>query len=396
MNHAIVGQKINYIHMKINYALIITLAMLCISCKEQEKNMAMPTPEIAVVELIPQSISIFEEYVGQIYGNKDIPIRARVEGYLEGIHFEEGRRVKKGDLLYVIDASPFVQNVAAEKSHVSKAQTNLIQAESNLARIEPLAKIDAISQRDLDNARAQRDAAKSELNAALANLGNSEINLSYAKILAPINGVIGKTMAKVGEFVGRDPNPVILNTVSNIDSIRVEFFLSEIEYLKIARTYREESPEKKKNRKQTAIQLILADGSLYEQDGVINFIDRSVNASTGAILIQGTFPNPSNIIRPGQFARVKIKAQEIEDALMVPQKSVTELQGKFSVFIVGPENKIENKTIELNGKKGRYYIVSQGLNANDKVVIEGLQKIRTGLVVKPKVVEFEGANTLND
>lgn len=382
--------------MKINYAVIVALGLLFISCKEQESKIEIPTPEVAVVELKPQFISIFEEYVGQIYGKKDIPIRARVEGYLEEIHFEEGRRVQTGDLLYVIDSSPFVQNVAAEQSHVSKARTNLVQAESNLARIEPLAKIDAVSQRDLDNAKAERDAAKSELNAALANLGNSEINLSYAKIRSPIDGIIGKTLAKVGEFVGRDPNPVILNTVSNIDSIRVEFFLSEIEYLKIARSYKEVGLEKKKTKRSVNIQLILADGSLYEHEGEINFIDRNVNASTGSILIQGSFPNPSSIIRPGQFARVKLKAEEIKDALVVPQKSVTELQGKFSIFIVDSDNKIVSKPIELKGKKGRYYIVSKGLNANDKVVIEGLQKIRTGLQVIPKVVEFEGANTLNN
>lgn len=383
--------------MKNKYLCIPLLTILFFSCNKQNAKTEMPIPELAVVEITPRDVTVFDEFVGQIYGKKDIPIRARVEGYLEGIHFEEGRRVKKGDLLYVIDSAPFQQNVAAEQGKVSEARTNLIQAESDLARVIPLAEINALSQRDLENAKARRDAAKSSLDAANANLNNSNINLSYAKILAPIDGVIGKTMAKVGEFVGRDPNPVILNTISDIDSIRVEFFLSEIEYLTIARDYQKRGIRTRDdNKNKVQIELILADGQLYKHKGVLDFIDRSVNSSTGAILIQGTFPNPNSLIRPGQFARVKIKSKIMDEALLVPQKCVTELQGQYSVMIVDSENKIKRATITIAGKKGRYYIVGEGLNAKDKVVLEGLQKVSTGMTIVPKVTEFDGANSLND
>lgn len=376
------------------FFLLITVFLF--SCKKQEVQKEIPPQELAVVAIVPSSVTVFEEFVGQIYGKKDIPIRARVEGYLEGIHFEEGRRVKKGDLLYVINSAPFQQNVAAEQGKVSQARTNLIQAESDLARVIPLAEINALSQRDLENAKAKRDAAKSSLDAAIANLNNSNINLSYAKILAPIDGVIGKTMAKVGEFVGRDPNPVILNTVSDIDSIRVEFFLSEIEYLAIARDYQKRGVDTQNEEEKVQIELILADGELYPHKGIINFIDRSVNSSTGAILIQGTFPNTNNLIRPGQFARVKIKSRVMNDAILVPQKCVSEIQGKYSVMTVDSENKIKRKTILIGGKKGRYYIVNEGIVANEKVLLEGLQKVRTGMTIIPKLTKFEGANSLND
>jgi membrane fusion protein (multidrug efflux system) len=383
--------------MKSIFLFLLLVSITFFSCKKENVKTEIPPQEIVVVEIIPKSVAVFEEFVGQIYGEKDIPIRARVEGYLEGIHFEEGKRVKKGDLLYVIDSATFKEDVAAEQSRVSEARTNLIQAESDLARVIPLAEIDALSQRDLENAKAKSDGAKSSLNAAIANLNNSKINLSYARIRAPIDGIIGKTMAKVGEFVGRDPNPVILNTVSDIDSIRVEFFLSEIEYLAIARDYQKRGIDSEnKNEEKVQIELILADGQLFKHKGIINFIDRSVNSSTGAILIQGTFPNPNSLIRPGQFARVKIKSRVVEDAILVPQKCVTELQGTFSVLTVDSENKVKQKAIIIGGKKGRYYIVDKGLNANDKLVLEGLQKVRSGMTIVPKITEFEGANSLNN
>ena len=370
--------------------LILLMVTLVISCKKEEAKKAMPPQEIAVVKITPKNISLYEDFVGQVYGKTDIPIRARIEGYLEEIHFKEGRRVKKGDLLYVIDSSPFQESVIAEQSKVAQAETYLIQAQSDLERIEPLVALNAVSKRDLDNAKATRDAAKSGLKSAKANLKNSQINLGYANVFAPTDGVIGKTLARVGEFVGREPNPVILNTVSDIDSVHVEFFLSEIEYLRIARAYNNRSSERKSSKKEDVeISLILADGTSYEHSGVINFIDRSVNSSTGAILIQSTFPNPKNLIRPGQFARVKIRAQQLENAILVPQRCVTELQGSFSVLTVDKENKVVQNKIELGQKKGRYYVVKSGLELNDLVILEGLQKVRSGLVIKPKIVEFE-------
>ncbi len=191
----------------------------------------MLLPEIQVINVIKKDVPLTREFLGQVYGFQDIPIRARVEGYLLGVHFEEGYPVKKGQLLYTIDSQPFETQVASMDSKVAEARTYLVNAENELARYKPLAEINAVSKSDLDAAQASRDAAVSSLDAAQANLRMSQIQLGYTRISSPINGLIGKTEARTGEFVGREPNPVILNVVSDISKIRVEFFLTEAEYL---------------------------------------------------------------------------------------------------------------------------------------------------------------------
>ncbi|MCK4562191.1 MAG: efflux RND transporter periplasmic adaptor subunit, partial [Flavobacteriaceae bacterium] len=327
--------------MKNVYLVLFAFGILFTSCKKEEAKKQLPPQKINVFEVKAQTVPIYEEFVGQIYGEKDIPIRARVDGYIEEIHFKEGSRVKKGDLLYVIDPAPFVEAVVAKQSMVAQAETVLVQTESDLKRIKPLAEMDAVSQRELDMAQAQRDASVSALNAAKADLNIAQINLSYTKIVSPINGVIGRTLAREGEYVGKDPNPVILNTVSNINTIRVQFFLSENEYLRAARSYANRSKNKtERNKDVVEVQLILSDGSLYGQIGKIDFIDRNIDSSTGTILLQASFPNPMRLIRPGQFARVKIKVVDVTDALIVPQKCLSELQGQYSVLVVNAENKV--------------------------------------------------------
>ncbi len=377
--------------MKNRYILIFIFGIVFISCqKEKEKDQLAPQ-QFEVFEVKPEVVSIYEEFVGQVYGEKDIPIRARVEGFLEEIYFEEGSRVKKNQLLYAIDSDPFMEAVAAQKSMVSQAETMLAQTESDLNRIKPLAELDAVSERELDMAQAQRDAAESSLDAANANLNIAKINLGYTKMYAPINGIIGKTLAREGEFVGKDPNPVILNTVSEIKTVRVQFFISENDYIKLARNYIKKYQEEiQRNDLDIKLELILADGSLYEHLGEVDFIDRNVDSSTGAILVQGTFPNPDKLIRPGQFARVKARVKEEKDALLLPQKCVIELQGQYSVFIVNAENIIESKQIMIGDRLGEYYVVKEGLSNGDKVILEGLQKVRTGMEIIPELTEFQG------
>jgi membrane fusion protein (multidrug efflux system) len=352
----------------------------------------LPPQTFHVFEVKTQSIPIYEEFVGQIYGEKDIPIRARVEGFLTGIHFLEGERVQKGQLLYSIDPEPFQEKVAAEKSKVSEAKTILVQAENDLRRIEPLAEMSAVSQQELDMARAKRDAAESSLEAAEANLNIARINLGYTKMYAPIEGIIGKTEAREGEFVGKDPNPVILNTVSQLRSVRVQFFLSENDYLKMARTYltdEEMKLERVEGDNRAELQLILADGSLYDQKGTVDFIDRNIDASTGSILIQATFPNPDRLIRPGQFARVKVRVRQADNAILIPQKCASELQGQFSVFYVNQDNKVESRQVKISDSVGEFYVISEGLNAGDRIILEGLQKVRPDMEIVPEVTAFE-------
>ncbi|MGI9531735.1 efflux RND transporter periplasmic adaptor subunit [Lutimonas sp.] len=381
--------------MKKIYSLFLFSALI-FSCSKGDKQEAMPPQPFQVYEIETKSVPIYEEFVGQIYGEKDIPIRARVEGFLEGIHFKEGERVKKGQLLYTIDQDPFEQEVAAKNSLVAQEKTVLVQTENDLARIAPLAKMSAVSEQELDMAVAKRDAAISSLEAAKANLEIARINLGYAMMYAPIDGIIGKTNAREGEFVGKDPNPVILNTVSQLSAIRVQFFLTEQDYLKLARAYlTEEEMEMRRveGDARAELELILADGSLYDQKGIVDFIDRSIDSSTGSILVQATFPNPQRLIRPGQFARVRIRVRQDDNAIVIPQKCAKELQGQFSVMLVNNDNILESRTIDVSDKVGEFYIIQEGLQNGDKIILEGIQKARSGMEIVPQLKKFVSQQT---
>ena len=378
--------------MKTNCHLFLLLFLvITTSCKEKQIK-TQPLQKINVYEVNSKTVPIYEVFVGQVFGQKDIPIRARVEGFLEGINFIEGSNVKKGDLLYTIDPDPFREAVVAKQSMVAQANTIVTQKESDLKRVKPLAEIDALSKRELDMAQAQRDASISSLEAANADLKIALINLSYTKIASPIDGIIGRTLAREGEFVGKNPNPVILNTVSDINTIRVQFFLSENEYLKIAKEYSKNSSQQEREKK-SDIQLILSDGSLFEERGEIDFIDRNIDTSTGTILVQATFQNPDKIIRPGQFARVKIKVKDVKGALIVPQKCLIELQGQYSVLVVNEQNKVEAIQVEVGEKIPGFVIVKSGLKNGDRIVLEGLQKARPGNEIIPVVTDYKSQET---
>jgi len=379
--------------MKIKLFVIISISLI-FSCKDESVKV-IPPQKIKVYKVTSKTVPIYEEFVGQVFGEKDIPIRARVEGFLDEIHFMEGSNIEKGKLLYVIDPDPQKEAVAAKQSMVAQANTLLIQKESDLNRIKPLAALDAVSKRELDMAQAQRDAAISSLKAANADLNIAKINLSYTRILSPIDGIIGRTLAREGEFVGKNPNPVILNTVSDISNIRVQFFLSENEYLRIAEKYSKAQRDSTEGAevKKIAVELYLSNGNLFNQKGLLDFIDRNIDTSTGTILVQATFPNPDKIIRPGQFVRVKVKVMDLQDALLVPQKCLIELQGQYSVLIVNKENKIETVQVVIGEKIPGYTIIKSGIKSGDQLILEGLQKAKPGLVVIPVVTEYKNQST---
>ena len=328
------------------------------------------------------------EFVGVTAGAKDITIRARVEGFLQGVHFQEGSWLKKGDLLYTLESQSYEEKVATRMSQVAEVNTMLAKNKGDLARIEPLAKINAVSQSDLDNAQANYDASLSSLEAAKANLRAAQIQLSYTKIYSPIDGIIGKTQAKVGDFVGKDPSPVILNTVSQVDTILVTFFITETQYLALARAIANkdlpESEETKDN-----FQMVLIDGSLYEYGGNLDFIDRDIDTTTGAILAQASFPNPNKLLRPGQFTKLRVVTHEVKDAIMIPQRSVMEIQGLHSVFVVDGNNEVQTRSVEVGTKIGSAWMITKGLESGEKVVYEGLQKVKDGVTVKATVADVK-------
>jgi membrane fusion protein (multidrug efflux system) len=296
--------------------LVIVLPVLSVtSCKEKIQQ-APPPPEIQVHEVNAYDIPFVMEFVGQTYGLYDIAIRARVEGFLEGVHFEEGSRVSKGQLLYTIDPLPFEAKVAEQESRLAQAKTAKVKMKSDLDRIRPLAEINAVSQRDLDAAVAGYEAAIAEVEAAEASLRAANIELGYTRIYSPIDGIIGITQAKPGDFVGREPNPVVLNGVSQTDVILVRFSLTEAQYLNIQERDASRTSEGQASGAAMTLKLLMAGGYEHEQTGTLDFADRSVNATTGTLLLQASFDDPRRIVRPGQFARVSAIFDLEEDGIM--------------------------------------------------------------------------------
>ena len=372
-------------------------SFLWASCGSDEQTV-VPPQQITVVEVIQKDVPIYREFIGEVYGEKDIPIRARVEGFLESINFEEGSDVKEGQLLYTIDPRPLEATVNAQQSEVAAAETMMVKAKSDLDRYKPLAALNAVSKSDLDAAQANYDASVSAVEAAKANLRSAQIQLGYTKIYSPINGIIGITKARVGDFVGKNPNPVILNTVSATNNVKVRFYLTETEYLYLSREFIEKmslmvegepDPEKEPN-----IELILSDGSVYEEKGTVDFIDRSIDASTGSILVQANFPNPKLILRPGLYAKVKVIARNIKDAILIPQRCIMELQGLHSVYVVNDSNIVKSRQVTTGPTIGDYWLVEEGLKAREKVVIDALQKVRPNMIIVPEVIEFESKTNL--
>jgi membrane fusion protein (multidrug efflux system) len=361
---------------------LLIFFLLFLSC--DKKQVQQPAPNIPVFETKAQEVPIHKEYVGQIFGFKDIAIRARVEGYLEEIHFEEGSRIEKDLLLYTLESQPFEENVAAKMSGVAAAKSNLAKAQSDLNRIRPLAEQNAVSESDLDSAVAQHETSIEMVKAAEANLRAAEIQLGYTKIHSPVSGLIGKTKAKVGDFVGRAPNTVILNTVSRIDTVLVQFFITETEYLRYSR-YLSKTDTTPKDKGEAKLELILVDGTVYEHKGKVDFVDRGVDPSTGALLIQASFPNPQEILRPGQFAKIKARVQVVEDGILIPQRCVVELQGLYSVYVVDQSNKVKQREIKVGAKIGQFWLVTEGLQSEELVVYEGLQKVKDQMTVNPVI-----------
>ena len=351
----------------------------------QSKMETVSIQHLKAVEVAQQTVPIYKDFVGQVYGQADIPIRARVDGFVEKIHFNEGLKVTKGQLLYSVDDYPFRLEVTRVQSRLSEAKIMLVNAENDLGRIQPLAELNAVSKRDLDAAVARKQAAEESLKSAEASLSLAKVNLGYANIYSPITGIIGKTKAKVGEYVGKSPNPVILNTVSLIDSVIVEFFLNERDYLTWARKVTEKSPSDVKQAN-LPFELFLADGQLFPHLGKFRFIDREVDPKTGSILIQSIFPNPENLIRPGQFAKVRIMVNVIENALVIPQRCAFEVQGFFNVFVVNSENKVVQKQVEILDSFEDKFIIRSGVEKGEKILIEGLMSVKSGQEVNLEII----------
>jgi membrane fusion protein, multidrug efflux system len=343
---------------------------------------APPPAEVYVAPVVQRDVPVYLELVGQTHGYQDVDIRARVEGFLETVNFQEGALVHKGDLLYQIDRKPFEAALAEAKADLQTALARLEKTDNDVARYRPLAEKQAVSQQELDNAVAAQNAARAQVDAAKAAAEQASLNLSYTRILSPIDGLIGTTQVKAGNLVGRGES-TLLTTVSQINPIIFRVGITEADYLRLIKRHPSVTPGSAAGR--TAdIQLTLADNTVYPEKGRLGPVERAVDPTTGTLAVQFIFSNERFVLRPGQYGRSRVVLETKPNALLVPQRAVQELQNLYSVALVGADNKVAFRNVKVGQKVDNLWVIDQGVAPGDKVVVEGLQRIQDGATVVAK------------
>ena len=412
---------------------ILTSALMigagCQTNAEHQAAAQPPPPSVVVAFVNQKTVPIYSEFVGQTSADETVELRARVEGVLLKVHFKEGAAIRKGQLLFSIDKRPFqaglqsAQALAAKalsdlaqaqqrtdvlqaQAELADAQAVLIRADQDVARLVPLAKEKAVTEQDLDAAIAAQKSAKAVVDARQANLKNLEaavkytierakaevsasqarviqaqLDLSYCDIYSPISGVIGFLQVDEGNLVGRG-DATLLATVSASDPLLVDFSLSEIEYLKL--TDAETAGDRAGSLR---FDLLLSDESLHPHQGTFRVLDRTVDPTTGTLKVEAAFPNPGSYLRPGQFARIRVAVAERENAILVPQRAIQELQGAKTVMVVDDQNTVSLRSIKLGDKADKEVVVLDGLNPGERVIVEGMQKVRPGGQVNPSTAD---------
>jgi membrane fusion protein (multidrug efflux system) len=357
-------------------------ALLLTGCGEP-KTAGPAAPVVEVAPVIVKDVPIVREWVGTTDGLVNAKINAQVQGYLIKQNYKEGSEVKKGQVLFEIDPRPFQAALEQAKGQLAINEGQLYTAKANLEKIRPLAAVNAVSKKDLDDAIGREASAKAAVQAAKASVRKAEIDLSFTKIISPIDGIAGISKAQLGDLVGSSGGPE-LTTVSTVDPIKVFIPLSEQEYMRFRREAEVQgNPESKEDN----LDLILADGRVFPHKGRVYFADRQVDERTGTIKIATLFPNPGNVLRPGQFAKIRALIETQKGALLVPQRAVNELQGRFQVAVVGPDNKVDLRWVKVGERDDSLWVVDEGLKPGERVIVEGIQKVKAGMAVVPKLFQ---------
>ena len=371
-------------------ALLLRLILLVPGSGCEEKKQAptaVPPPEVEVVQVIQQDVPVHAEWIGTTDGLVNAKIRAQVSGYLLKQTYKEGTTVKKGDLLFEIDPRPFKAAFDQAVAQLAIAKARLGKTELDVKRYTPLAKESAISQQELDDAVQANLAAKAGVQSAQAAVEQAQLNLDFTRIVSPIDGIAGTAIVQIGDLVGPTSTSE-LTTVSTVNPIKVNFPISEREYLDAVQS-REHPGRKQSTAADMPLQLILADGSVFPQPGRFSFADRQVDVKTGTIGVSALFANPGDILRPGQYARIRALTETKPNALLIPQRAVTELQGGYQVAVVGPDNKVAIRNVKAGQRVGSLWVIDEGLKPGERVVMEGVQKVREGQAVTPKAAPAE-------
>ena len=381
---------------------LILLIVVAQSGAKPSVQAPVPVVEVAVAE--QRDVPVYGEWIGTLAGQVNADVKAQVTGYLLTRNYKEGSFVRKGQVLFEIDPRPFQAALDQAKGQLAQAQAQLIQDQAQLATAEanqlksqldvekygPLARVDAVSKQDFDNAtqtdlankaqvqaaQAAIAAAKAQIQAAQAQVETASINLGFTRIVAPIDGIAGIAQAQVGDLVSTSSGP--LTTVSTLDPIRDYFTVSEQEYLALQKRFSGSEKD------QWKLQLTLADGTTYPQEGQFYFADRQVNQNTGAIQLAALFPNPGNVLRPGQYGKVRAVTRVQQNALLIPQAAVNEQQGSYLVAVTDKDNRVSMHPVQAGERTGTMWVIDGGLKLGDRVVVEGQQNLRPGMTVQTK------------
>lgn len=359
----------------------VILIMAC-GCGEKGggRPAGPPNPTVVVAPVLQQAIILHRENVARTEARETVEIRARVEGFLERVFFREGSRVRAGQLIFLIDQRPYKAALQDARGGLAQAQAAFGRASKDVERFKPLVAASAAAKQDLDKAESEAQFHRASIEKGKAAISRAELDLKFTEIRSPITGVIGKEEVAVGNLVVRDRT--LLTTISSWDPMRAVFAISEKDYLLLAERFPEIRGQVESER-EAIFELILADNSLYPHKGKLSFVDRVLDLTTGSLKIYVSFPNPEMKLKPGLFGRVRMPLRARQDALLIPQRAVQEMQGVQTVLVVGPEHKAALRTVTLAERYQDFFIVTQGLKAGELVVVEGLQNVVPGQKVTP-------------
>jgi len=361
--------------------------LLAAGCGKEEKAAPPPPPAVEVSEVIRKDVPVYMEWVGTTDGLVNATIQAQVTGYLVKQNYREGELVRKGQVLFEIDPRTFQAAVDAAKGSLSQAEARWETAKANLQRVRPLAAKNAVSQKDLDDNIGAELSNRAAVENAKAQLDTAQLNLGFTRVDSPVDGIAGIAKAQVGNLVG--PGQIQeLTAVSTVDPIKAYIAISEQEYMKFRRKQGVKTAEN--SAEAIPLELILADGAVYPHKGRFSLADRQVDVKTGTMRIGALFPNPGNLLRPGQYGTVRATMETKKEALLVPQRAVTEVQGKFLVAVVGSDNAVELRPVVPAERVGSLWVIDKGVNPGERVVVEGVQKVKTGVRVNPTQAAAEG------
>jgi membrane fusion protein (multidrug efflux system) len=357
--------------------------LLAAGCAKKEAAAPPPPPAVEVAPVIQKDVPVFQEWIGSLDGFVNAEIRPQIEGYVLKQNYREGFLVHSGETLFEIDPRQFQATYDQAAGSLSQYEATLANAKTTVARYRPLAAQKAISQQELDDAETKERTAQANVESARATLEKAKLDLNWTKAVSPIDGIAGVAKSQLGDLVNR---LTVMTTVSQVEPIKVNFNPSEQEYL--AWTAKHGSPERTlkagQDLEQGPLQLILSDGSVFPHHGRPILVGREVDVKTGTIQLAGAFPNPGNVLRPGQYAKVRVAVDVKKGAILVPQRAVSELQGSYQVALVGADNKVTIKVVKTGPLEGSLWVIEEGLKPGDRIVVEGLQRVKSGMTVVPK------------